>query len=113
MANFDEYIKQGEPSQKEKAQIWQTAIGLQDVDGLKPSEYLLETAKENIEGSITISEVQQRIDRYYKQLSNRKTIETERTEEADKVSARITDILSNNTFLFSPLEYIEIHRRLF
>ncbi|MDR0390836.1 MAG: Fic family protein [Planctomycetaceae bacterium] len=115
MINFDEYIKQGEPSQKEKAQIWQTAIGLQDVDGLKPSEYLLETAKENIENKITISEVQQRIDNYYKykQQSNLQNIEAERTEEADKVSARITEILSNDTFLFSPLEYIEIHRRLF
>ena len=113
MTNFDEYIIQGEPSQKEKAQIWQTAIGLQDVDGLKPSGYLIETAKENIENKITITEVQQRIDSYYKQPETRKNIETERTEEADKVSARITEILSNNTFSFSPLEYIEIHRRLF
>jgi len=113
MQNFDEYIRQGEPSQKEKAQIWQTAIGLQDVDRLKPSEYLLETAKENIENKITINEVQRRIDNYYKHLSNRKNIETDRTEEADKASARIAEILSNNTFSFSPLEYIEIHRRLF
>ena len=113
MHNFDEYIRQGEPSQKEKARIWQTAIGLQDVDGLKPSAYLLETARENIEDKITINEVQRRIDNYYKQQSNRKNIEAERTEEADKVSARITEILSNNTFSFSPLEYIEIHHRLF
>ena len=113
MNEFDEYIRQGEPSRKEKAQIWQMAIGLQDVDGLKPSDYLIETAKENIEDKITITEVQQRIDSYYKQLSSRKNIDTERTEEADKVSARITEILSNNTFSFSPLEYIEIHRRLF
>jgi fido (protein-threonine AMPylation protein) len=113
MKSFDKYIRQGEPSQKEKAQIWQTAIGLQDVDGLKPSEYLIETAKDNIENKITINEVQYRIDKYYKQQSNRKNIETERTEEADKVSARIAEILSNNTFSFSPLEYIEIHRRLF
>jgi hypothetical protein len=42
MYNFDEYIRQGEPTQKEKAQIWQTAIGLQDVDGLKVSDYLTE-----------------------------------------------------------------------
>jgi len=113
MQNFDEYIIQGEPSQKEKAQIWQAAIGLQDVDGLKPSDYLIETARENIEDKITITEVQQRIDNYYKQQSKQKNIEAERTEEADKVSARITEILSNNTFSFSPLEYIEIHRRLF
>ena len=113
MSDFDEYIKQGEPSRKEKAQIWQMAIGLQDVDGLKPSDYLIEVARENIEDKITINEVLQRIDSYYKQQANQKNIGTERTEEADKVSARITEILSNNTFSFSPLEYIEIHRRLF
>ena len=113
MQNFDEYIRQGEPSQKEKALIWQTAIGLQDVDGLKPSDYLIETARENIEDKITINEVQQRIDSYYRQQSNQEKTDTARTEEADKVSARITEILSNNTFSFSPLEYIEIHRRLF
>lgn len=113
MDNFDEYIRQGEPSQKEKAQIWQTAIGLQDVDGLKPSEYLLETAKDNIENKISIGEVLQRIENYYRQQPKRKATGMERTEEADKVSARITEILSNNTFSFSPLEYIDIHRRLF
>ncbi|MDR2773677.1 MAG: Fic family protein [Tannerella sp.] len=113
MKDFDEYIIQGEPSQKEKAEIWQTAIGLQDVDGLKPSAYLLATAKENIKGNITIDEVQQRIDCYYKQQTSRKSIETGRTEEADKVSARIAEILSEKTFSFSPAEFINIHRRLF
>ncbi|MEF9923910.1 MAG: antitoxin VbhA family protein, partial [Muribaculaceae bacterium] len=54
MTDFDEYIRQGEPSQKEKAQNWQTAIGLQQVDGLTPSAYLIQAAKENIEGDITI-----------------------------------------------------------
>ena len=71
MQDFDEYIIQGEPSQKEKAQIWQTAIGLQDVDGLKVSDYLIETAKENIEGKITIDEVKYRVDNYYKQHSDK------------------------------------------
>jgi fido (protein-threonine AMPylation protein) len=113
MQNFDEYIKQGEPSQKEKAQIWQMAIGLQDVDGLKVSDYLIETAKENIEGKITIDEVQYRIDSYYKQQKSRQHIENDRTEEADTVSSRISKILSNDTFSFSPVEYIAIHRQLF
>jgi fido (protein-threonine AMPylation protein)/DNA-binding transcriptional ArsR family regulator len=112
MQNFDEYIRQGEPSQKEKAQIWQTAIGLQDVDGLKVSDYLIETAKENIEGKITIDEVKYRVDSYYKQQTNRKGIEN-RTDEADKVSANMADILSEKTFSFSPAEILSIHRRLF
>lgn len=111
--DFDEYIRQGEPSQKEKSQIWQTAIGLQQVDGLTPSAYLIETAKENIEGKITIDEVKYRIDSYYKQQTNRKTTEDDRTEEADKVSANITEILSEKTFTFSPAELLSIHKRLF
>ncbi len=113
MINFEEYIRQGEPSRKKKALIWQTAIGLQDVDGLKPSEYLIENAKENIEGKITIDEVKNRIDSYYKAKSVSNTEEDDRTEEADKVSSRITEILSNHTFSFSPVEYINIHKRLF
>ncbi len=47
---LEEYIKQGEPGQIEKSKAWQTAIGLQAVDGLKTSAYLLDTAKEHIEG---------------------------------------------------------------
>jgi fido (protein-threonine AMPylation protein) len=111
MNNFDEYIRQGDPEQQEKGYIWQTAIGLQDVDGLKPSDYLIETAKQNIEGTITIDEVQSRLDTYYKQKSVAPS--AGRTEEADKVSARIAEMLSNKTFSFSPVEYTNIHKRLF
>lgn len=111
MNNFEEYIRQGEPNKADKAKVWKTAIGLQKVDDLNPSDYLIETAKQNIEGDITIEEVKQRIDSYYKQHPL-KNIEN-RTEEADKVSARITEILSEKTFTFSPAEYLIIHRRLF
>jgi fido (protein-threonine AMPylation protein) len=111
MDNFEEYIRQGEPNKKEKAKVWKTAIGLQLVDGLKPSDYLIQTAKENIEGDITIEEVKQRLDSYYKLHPAQKT--EDRTEEADKVSARIAEILSEQTFTFSPAEYLSIHRRLF
>lgn len=111
MSIFDEYIRQGEPDRAGKAKVWKTAIGLQDVDGLKPSDYLLETARENIEGYISIEDVKSRIDNYYQQQSTR--ADEGRTEEADKVSARITEILGEETFTFSPTEYIAIHRRLF
>lgn len=111
MDNFEEYLRQGEPNKAEKAKVWKTAIGLQQVDGLKPSEYLITTAKQNIEGNISFEEVKQRIDSYYEQhpLKDNKN----RTEEADKVSARIAEILSEQTFTFSPAEYLSIHRRLF
>jgi fido (protein-threonine AMPylation protein) len=113
---FEEYIRQGEPDKIEKSQIWQTAIGLQQVDGLTPSAYLIETAKQNIEGDITFDEVNVRINSYYKTLNSRgvaSNAQDDRTEEADKVSARIAEILSSKTFSFSPVEYIGIHRRLF
>ena len=110
-SDFDEYKLLGEPEKAEKSEIWRTAIGLQRVDGLTPSEYLIESAKQHIEGEITIYEVQDRLNSYYKN----KPVQTadDRTEEADKVSARIAEILSEKTFSFSPAEYITIHKRLF
>lgn len=111
MDNFDEYLRQGEPNKSEKARIWKTAIGLQQIDGLKPSQYLIENAKQNIEGDITIEEVKKRLDSYYQKQSKKKN--ENRTEEADKVSARITEILGEKSFTLSPVEYLSIHRRLF
>lgn len=110
---LSEYIKEGETTSAEKAKTWSTAIGLQDVDGLKPSEYLIETAKEHIEGNINLKEVESRIDKYYKVLNNRKKEETENSEEADKVAVRITEILSEKSFNFNPTELVDIHKRLF
>ena len=108
---LSEYIKQGEPEKQEKAKTWETAIGLQDVDGLKPSEYLLDTAKEHIEGNINIAEAKKRINSYYEQSNERNN--EDNTEEADKVSVRITEILSEKAFNFSPTEMLNIHKRLF
>lgn len=52
MSEFDEYIVHGEPGQKVKADAWQTAIGLQDVDGLKVSPDLIDTAPQHIDDDI-------------------------------------------------------------
>ncbi len=112
MDNFDEYLRQEEPNKAEKANFWKTAIGLQKIDGLTPSDYLIETAKQNIDGDITIEEVKQRIENYYNQ-QHTSQINEDRTEEADKVSARITEMLGEQSFTFSPTEYLNIHRRLF
>lgn len=110
--DLEQYSKQGEMDKKEKAYAWKTAIGLQDVDGLKPSEYLLETAKEHIEGNVELSEAKYRIDSYYEAQSSRLESEA-RVEEADKVSLRITEILGEKTFNFSPAELLSIHKRMF
>ncbi len=110
--DLEEYIRQGEPEQSEKSTAWKTAIGLQDVDGLKTSDYLLETAKEHIEGKIDIKTAQKRIQSYYEERQTRTEIE-EGTKEADIVSARITELLGERTFQFSPAEWKTIHKRLF
>ena len=110
---LSEYIKQGEPTQVEKTKNWETAIGLQEVDGLKPSKYLVETVKEHIEGKIELEEVKERINNYYKVLNDRKSEEKEDSEEADKVSVRITEVLSDKSFSFNPTELISIHKKLF
>ena len=109
---LEEYIKQGEPGQVEKSEAWQTAIGLQAVDGLNTSAYLLDTAKEHIEGNISIDEAQKRIQSYYEQCSDRTEVENN-TKEADIVSARIAKLLGEKTFQFSPAAWLTIHRRLF
>ena len=110
--DLEEYIRQGEPQKQEKGFAWQTAIGLQAVDGLKPSPYLIQTAQKHIEGDITIEEAKILIDTYYQTKPAVSEIE-HKTEEADKVSARITEILSENSFSFSIVEYLTIHRGLF
>lgn len=109
---FEEYIRQGEPDKSQRAENWQIAIGLQDVDGLKPSAYLLETAQKHIEGELTMEDVKQCINDYY-QTQDGRALLAERTDEADKVSANIADLLAEQTFSLAPTEYARIHCRVF
>ena len=109
---FKEYLRESEPDKVHKGYAWSTAIGLQAVDGLKPSKYLIDTAIQNIEGKITMKEAQSLIDSYYEERPVHLS-DDERTEEADKVSSRIAEILSETAFSFSPNAYISIHRKLF
>ena len=111
--DFEEYIRNSEPAQKEKTYAWSTAIGLQQVDGLTPSKYLFETAKRNIDGEISVAEATSIIDSYYESKSCQKDDDDGRTEEADKVSSRIAQILSEKSFNFSPSYLIALHGRLF
>ncbi len=107
---FEEYRRESNPLKKERSYAWHTAIGLQAVDGLETSAYLKNTALKNIEGEITIDEAQLLIESYYKTNSKN---EEAHTEEADKVSSRITKIISEKGFTFSVAQYLSIHRRLF
>ena len=110
--DFDEYIRQGEPSKREAAYAWSTAIGLQAVDGLKTSEYLNELARRNIEGEITIEEVGKLLDSYYESKTVREPDDDDK-EEADKASKNIKKILSTVTLDFTTNGLINIHRRIF
>lgn len=110
--DFESYIRGNEPDKKKKASAWQTAIGLQAVDGLQTSDYLKDTAVKHIEGDISIDEVKKLINGYY-QSKTARTPKDEETEEADKVSANIAKILNEQSFAFSVTGFTSIHRRLF
>ena len=109
---FDEYIIQGETSRRQRAENWQIAIGLQDVDRLQNSPYLLETAKEHIEGNIDFPAVQKRIEDYYRTEEGRK-LAASRSDEADIAAMRIQAVLAEDAFAFIPEEYLRLHKRLF
>ena len=110
--NFDEYIRQGEPSRREAAYEWSTAIGLQAVDGLKTSDYLNDLARRNIEGEISLDEVDELLNKYYQSKTIRESADDDK-QEADKASKNIKRILSTKTFQFSTNGYIATHRRIF
>lgn len=108
------YLRAKEPGMRERAYAWKTAIGLQKVDGLETSAYLLETAKKNIEGEISLAESRARIESYYKTRPSKEQGETpERMKEADLVSQHIAEILAEPTFSLTPASFIAIHRKLF
>lgn len=110
--DFEAYERAKEPHTRQKAYYWSTAIGLQKVDGLSTSDYLKETAKQNIEGKISIDEAQQLISSYYQSKKSR-TPEDDELEEADLASAHISKILSEPSFAFSLVGLTSIHRRIF
>lgn len=106
ITDFEEYIRQGEPSRAERAQAWRTAIGLQDVDGLKPSAYLIDIAREHIEGDISLREVRQRIESYYESRTAREdTGSDERTKEADLRNRTLHIKADGLTVRNEPLKY--------
>ena len=109
---FDEHIVQGETSRRQRAEHWQIAIGLQDVDKLKPSPYLLDKAKQHVEGKLDLAAAQKRIADNYLTEEGRK-LGPDRTDEADIVATRIMKILEEDDFEFIPEEYSWLHGRMF
>ena len=110
--DFDEYIRQGEPAQREAAYAWSTAIGLQAVDGLTTSEYLNDLARRNIEGELTMDQVDTLLDSYYESKAAREAHDEDKNE-ADKASRNIKKILSVKTVDFTANGFISLHRRIF
>ena len=113
MDNWGKYLRAKEPGVREKAYAWKTAIGLQKVDGLTPSDYLIKTAQRNIEGKITLAESRNLVAGYHKARKIAEGKGADRAAEADIVSQHITEVLSEESFTFSPEELISIHKRLF
>ena len=110
--NFDEYIRQGEPQKRARADAWRVAIGLQAVDGLKTSAYLQETARRNIEGDISIDEAKELVNQYYIKKTAHDGSDAN-VEEADKVSANISKLLQTDSFTFSVAGFAAIHKAIF
>lgn len=111
--DFEEYLEQNGLSSNENARMWLAAIGLQEADGTVQSEFLFGTAKRHIKGDITIDEAKANIDSYHKSEWALSNTGQKRTEEADKVSVRITELLGTKDFSFTTNELIGIHRHLF
>ena len=116
------YFKAEEPGRRERADAWATAIGLQKVDGLTPSQFLFDTAKDHIEGRITQNQARRRIHDYYAAGAGRPPYQDAKAEatkpdpakeEADKVSERIVAVINDGGFEFTPEYFISIHAKLF
>ena len=95
-------------SPAEKRANWNVAFGLQAVDGLAPSEYMVELSEEHIAGRKTYSDIAEEVHEYYLDTSKDKD-----EKEADIVSHRISLILARKAFTFSPIELRGIHGDLF
>ena len=109
---FEKYLKTPEPSVRERADYWRTAIGLQAVDQLTVSDFLKQTAQQHIEGQINTEEAEKRIKSYY-QAKEARLPDDDEKEEADKVAMNITKLLSEQSFTFSVAGFASIHRQIF
>ena len=96
----------------EKETAWLTAIGIQAADGLRTSDYLLQTAQKNIEGKISIDDANESVNSYYFEKNEHDAGDPE-SEDADKTAVNITRILLTETFDLSLVGLASLHRRIF
>ena len=111
LKQFEGYYQSRCASQRERAENWAVAIGLQKVDGLVPSEHLISVAKRHIEGKITGAEATSLVDRYYETKAGRDLPED--IKEADRVAARINEVIEEDGFNFSPTYLVALHGLIF
>ena len=111
-SSVNEYEEKYKSSNYVKQLQWDMAIGLQEVDNLKPSKYLEKLLEEEVEGNLTIEEVEKELKEYYIEKENKN--EVNRNElECDFVSTRIVELLSIDDFDLS-VDYLKyVHKFLF
>ena len=111
-SSINEYEEINKPSEYIKQQEWEMAIGLQQVDKLKPSKYLEKLINENIIGKLSLEQVKRELRTYY--IEKEKKNEVNHNElECDFVSTRIVELLQEDKFELS-VEYLKyVHKYLF
>ena len=113
MSNEENYIIANEITDSAKKQeYWDTGIGLNKVDNLSPSRYLLDLSKKNINGELNYYEVENLLKAYY-ETQNSSDINIQNEKECDLVSLRIAQLLEDKSFGFSPVTLKNIHKYLF
>lgn len=113
MSEEENYIIENETQDtKKKQEYWNTGIGLNKVDNLEPSKYLIDLSKKNINGKLKYSEVENLLKTYY-ETQNQSDINIQREKECDIVSLRIAQLLEDKSFGFSPVALKNIHKFLF
>lgn len=106
-----EILKEYDIPVEKRIENWEVGIGLNEVDGLNPSKYLIELTKDSIEGRKTFDEIEKELKNYYNKQSKDSMNYSEM--ECDLVSTRIAKMLEDRTFVFSPIQLKSIHRKLF
>ena len=111
-SSMNPYQEEAKPKGYIRQLQWDMAIGLQQVDNLKPSKYLKQISEKNILGELTIKEVEQSLREYYTTKENQKDINHNELE-CDFVSMRIVGLLEQDNFELS-VDYLKyIHKYLF